>query len=210
MHGRNGYLQHTFTSGELAVPGEVLCEVRIISGDSNPVIVSCPQFAVVVEDVLHSDAAIESTNEYTALVEMTAELGEKKAAAQEAATAAENAAQRASAAAVSATTAADAATAAGEEAKLLGVAAAADALHARQTVEAHTGNTDAHITAAERAKWNAGRTYVLKWNDSEHIDNREENEPVLEELCTLEDGKYHVVLQSGGQEYPLNRRPVCM
>ena len=36
----NGYLQHTFTSGELAVPGEVLCEVRIISGDSNPVIVS--------------------------------------------------------------------------------------------------------------------------------------------------------------------------
>lgn len=202
----NGYLQHTFTSGELAVPGEVLCEVRIISGDSNPVIVSCPQFAVVVEDVLHSDAAIESTNEYSALVEMTAELGEKKAAAQEAATAAENAAQRASAAAVSATTAADAATAAGEEAKLLGVAAAADALHARQTVEAHVGNADAHITAAERAKWNAGRTYVLRWNDSEHIDNREENEPVLQELCTLEDGKYHVVLQSGGQEYPLNRR----
>lgn len=202
----NGYLQHTFTSGELAVPGEVLCEVRIISGDSNPVIVSCPQFAVVVEDVLHSDAAIESTNEYTALVEMTAELGEKKAAAQEAATAAENAAQRASAAAVSATTAADAATAAGEEAKLLGVAAAADALHARQTVEAHAGNADAHITAAERAKWNAGRTYVLQWNDNPHIDNREENEPVLQELCTLEDGKYHVVLQSGGQEYPLNRR----
>lgn len=120
----NGYLQHTFTSGELAVPGEVICEVRIISGDSNPVIVYCPQFAVVVEGVLHSDAAIESTNEYSALTEMTAGLEEKKTAAQSAAQLAEEAA---------------------EEARRAGA-------QARETVEQHTTDTTIHMSASEKTK----------------------------------------------------------
>ncbi|MCI8610757.1 MAG: hypothetical protein HFE66_02400, partial [Clostridiales bacterium] len=65
-----GAVVHTFTSGETAVPGEVLCEVRILSIEGgNTTILSSPQFGIIVEDVLQDDEAIESSNEYSALTE---------------------------------------------------------------------------------------------------------------------------------------------
>ncbi len=150
----NGYLQHTFTSGELAVPGEVICEVRILSGGSDPVVVSCPQFTVIVEDVLHSDTAIESTNEYSALTEMAAGLEGKKEAAGEAALAATNAA-------ASATTAAEDAAEAAEFARLSGMVNA-------QAIQQHSADTDVHVTAAEKNKLTGIEAGANKYEHPEH------------------------------------------
>ncbi len=89
-----GAVVHTFTSGETAVPGEVLCEVRILSveGDDSTIL-SSPQFGIVVEDVLQDDGAIESSNEYSALTEAIADVQLKGEAAVQAAQNANEAAE---------------------------------------------------------------------------------------------------------------------
>ena len=89
-----GAVVHTFTSGETAVPGEVLCEVRILSVEGDDAtILSSPQFGIVVEDVLQDDGAIESSNEYSALTEAIADVQLKGEAAREAAQTANEAAE---------------------------------------------------------------------------------------------------------------------
>ncbi len=82
----NGAVFHTFTSGETAVPGEVLCEVRIVSVEGEKTtVLSSPQFGVIVEDVLQDDDAIASANEYSALTDAIADMHLKGEAALEAA-----------------------------------------------------------------------------------------------------------------------------
>ncbi len=89
-----GAVVHTFTSGETAVPGEVLCEVRITSVEGEETtVLSSPQFGVIVEDVLQDDEAIESANEYSALTEAIADMQLKGETALEAAQNANTAAE---------------------------------------------------------------------------------------------------------------------
>ena len=87
----NGVIIHVFRTSELAVPGDVLCEVRVT--DINSAILVSPRFKLRVSDILQDDRMIESTNEYSALTEAIAEMQVKgeaaAAAAQNANTAAE-------------------------------------------------------------------------------------------------------------------------
>ena len=322
----DGAVEHTFTSGELAAAGEVLCEVRITTGGETPVVLSSPQFSLIVEDVLQDDDAIASTNEYSALTQAIAELEEVSEAAEEAAQSANTAAGAASSAADSANAAAQAANSAAEgiqealtgkttsyvlqwtdaqyeeyEAVMAQNKLVLETLYAaeegsyhvvlkngdkeftmsrreqtssgryefcfpseissgfapyeyvvwyepgnnldpaecglssryvvnneniveydfrppttdlvRACMDQHETNTTVHITAAERAKWNAGTgsgdgvtSYVLQWSDQQYEDYREENEPILQALCTAEEGSYYLVLKNGDKVFPMSRK----
>ena len=175
----SGVISHLFRTTELAEEGDALCEVRVT--DENGSVLTSPRFKVRVDDTLQDDEAIESTNEYSALTEAMAGLEEKKEAAQAAA-------GRADSAAASADAAAQEADAAASGAMTAAAFANAAALEVRGQVA------------------NKPSAYVLLWSDNTQVDYREENEPVLQELCGLENGKYHVVLRDGNHEYPLLRR----
>lgn len=177
---KGGSLIHTFTSGELAVCGEVLCEVRIITGDKDaPMVLSSPQFCVIVEDVLQDDEAIESTNEYSALTQAIAGMEEKSETARQAAEAAHTAAGEAAAAAGEAQSAATAANTAAEEVR-----------------ELLPGKTTSYVLAWTEALFGT----------EEYVEVMEKNKPVLKSLSEAEEGSYHVVLKSGEQEFQLSRR----
>lgn len=62
----NNNITVTLTSQFLSCIGEVKCEICIIKDD---VVLSTPCIAVIVEDSMYGDDAIESTNEYTMLVQ---------------------------------------------------------------------------------------------------------------------------------------------
>ena len=70
--GDNGTVFVTVTSGTLAVPGRVQCEMRILGIDGE--VLTSPGFDICVEDVLDVDSALESTDEYTALTEALLEI----------------------------------------------------------------------------------------------------------------------------------------
>ena len=175
----DGVISHLFRTTELAEEGDALCEVRVT--DKNGSVLTSPRFKVRVADTLQDDEAIESTNEYSALTQAIAGLEEKGEAAEEAA-------ERADSAAASADAAAQEADAAASGAMTAAAFANAAALEVRGQVA------------------NKPSAYVLLWSDNTMVDYREENEPVLRELCGLENGKYHVVLRDGNHEYPLLRR----
>lgn len=60
-------LEYIITTQTIAATGTVTCEITLTSG-SGQVLVT-PRFEIIVADVIYSDSEIESTNEYTALVE---------------------------------------------------------------------------------------------------------------------------------------------
>ena len=173
----DGAVEHTFTSGELAAAGEVLCEVRVTTGGETPAVLSSPQFSVIVEDVLQDDDAIASTNEYSALTQAIAEM-EDLCEATEAAT------QSANTAAGAASLAADSANAAAE--------AANNAVEGIQ-------ETLAKKPTSYVLQWTDAQ-----YEEYEGI--MAQNEVVLETLYGAEEGSYHLVLKNGDKEYALSRR----
>lgn len=173
----DGAVEHTFTSGELAAAGEVLCEVRITTGGDTPVVLSSPQFGVIVENVLQDDDAIASTNEYSALTQAIAEMEDLCEATEEAAQSANTAAGAASSAANSANAAAQAANSAAEGIQ-----------------EALAGKTTSYVLQWTDAQYEEYEAVMAQ------------NEPVLETLYAAEEGSYHLVLKNGDKEYALSRR----
>lgn len=71
----DGKIQADFTSQMLAAPGDVQVELRLINGEEN---ITTPIFSVHVRKSNINDSAAESTNEFTALVSMVAEVNEMK------------------------------------------------------------------------------------------------------------------------------------
>lgn len=172
-----GAVVHTFTSGETAVPGEVLCEVRIISTEGgDTTVLSSPQFGIIVEAVLQDDEAIESTNEYSALTEAIADMQLKGKAAQQAAS--------------------DANIAAGEAREAAGEAAEA-AQNANTTAEEVRtllpGKTTSYVLQWTDAQY------------EEYTAVMAENIKVLREIDKSPIGGCHIVMQYGQEEYPLSR-----
>lgn len=173
----DGAVEHTFTSGELAAAGEVLCEVRITTGGETPVVLSSPQFSLIVEDVLQDDDAIASTNEYSALTQAIAEMEDICEATEEAAQSANTAAGAASSAANSANAAAEAANNAVE-----GI---------QETLAKKPASYVLQWTDAQYEEYEA----VMA-----------QNEVVLEKLYAAQEGSYHVVLKNGDKEFTMSRR----
>ncbi len=179
-----GAAEHTFTSGELAAAGEVLCEVRITTGGETPAVLSSPQFSVIVEDVLQDDGAIASTDEYSALTQAIAEM-EDLCEATEAAT-------------QSANTAAETAQAAAQ--------GAADAASQAQGAAEAANNV---VEGMQETLAKKPTSYVLQWTDAQYEEYEgimAQNEVVLETLYGAEEGSYHLVLKNGDKEYALSRR----
>ena len=71
----DGKIQADFTSQMLATPGDVQVELRLINGEEN---ITTPIFSVHVRKSNIDDSAAESTNEFTALASMVAEVNEMK------------------------------------------------------------------------------------------------------------------------------------
>ena len=71
----DGKIQADFTSQMLAVPGDVQVELRLVNGEEN---ITTPIFSVHVRKSNIDDSAAESTNEFTALASMVAEVNEMK------------------------------------------------------------------------------------------------------------------------------------
>lgn len=71
----DGKIQADFTSQMLAAPGDVQVELRLINGEEN---ITTPIFSVHVRKSNINDSAAESTNEFTALASMVAEVNEMK------------------------------------------------------------------------------------------------------------------------------------
>ena len=71
----DGKIQADFTSQMLATPGYVQVELRLINGEEN---ITTPIFSVHVRKSNIDDSAAESTNEFTALASMVAEVNEMK------------------------------------------------------------------------------------------------------------------------------------
>ena len=63
----NNIITYELTNQTSAVAGEVECELTLYDADEKQI--TSPRFALMVMDTLYSDSEIESTNEYTALVE---------------------------------------------------------------------------------------------------------------------------------------------
>ena len=180
----DGAVEHTFTSGELAAAGEMLCEVRITTGGETPVVLSSPQFGVIVENVLQDDDAIASTNEYSALTQAIAEM-------EDVCEAAETATQSANTAAGAAQTAAQAAnTAAG-------------------TAQTAAQAANSAVEGMQEQFAEKPTSYVLYWTNAQYEEYQgvmAQNEPVLEELYAAEEGSYHLVLKDGDKEFAMSRR----
>ena len=229
----DGAVEHTFTSGELAAAGEVLCEVRITTGGETPVVLSSPQFSLIVEDVLQDDDAIASTNEYSALTQAIAEMEDICEATEEAtqsantaAGAAQTAAQAANTAAGTAQTAAQAANSAVEAAQTATQSANTAAGAAQTAAQNVNTAVEAAQTAAQGANAAAQAansaaeglqeelaekttSYVLQWTNTQYEEYQAvmaQNEPVLEELYAAEEGSYHLVLKDGDKEFAMSRR----
>lgn len=215
----DGAVEHTFTSGELAAAGEVLCEVRITTGGETPVVLSSPQFSVIVEDVLQDDDAIASTNEYSALTQAIAEMEDICEAAETATQSANTAAGEAQTAAQNANTAAGEAQTATQNANTAAEAAQTAAQNVNTAVEAAQTAAQSANTAAQAANSAVAgmqeqfaekpTSYVLQWTDAQYEEYQAvmaQNEPVLEELYAAEEGSYHLVLKNGDKEFAMSRR----
>lgn len=215
----DGAVEHTFTSGELAAAGEVLCEVRITTGGETPVVLSSPQFSVIVEDVLQDDDAIASTNEYSALTQAIAEMEDICEAAETATQSANTAAGAAQTAAQNANTAAGEAQTATQNANTAAEAAQTAAQNVNTAVEAAQTAAQSANTAAQAANSAVAgmqeqfaekpTSYVLQWTDAQYEEYQAvmaQNEPVLEELYAAEEGSYHLVLKNGDKEFAMSRR----
>ncbi|MBR1763486.1 MAG: BppU family phage baseplate upper protein [Eubacterium sp.] len=90
-------VSYTFTSQTLSAAGEVKARLRIQTSDENPQLLYSPEFIITVEDTGNYDEAVESTNEYSALTQTTAQALEAIINANAAAEDAENAASNISA-----------------------------------------------------------------------------------------------------------------
>lgn len=69
----NNIITYELTNQTSAVAGEVECELTLYDADEKQI--TSPRFALMVMETLYSDSEIESTNEFTALVETMAEVG---------------------------------------------------------------------------------------------------------------------------------------